>query len=62
MTFPVLVLTFAYFYFTTRTLAQGEFEAYVPYKEHSPNNDFIKFYKMKNTLFGKDISSKKTYQ
>jgi hypothetical protein len=40
----------------------GEFEAYVPYKGHVSENDFISFYEMENTFFEKDINNKKIYQ
>jgi hypothetical protein len=39
----------------------GEFEFYVPYKNHKTENDFVKFYKHKKTLFQKDIAKKKLY-
>lgn len=42
--------------------AGGEFEGYVPYKGHTSNDDFIRFYKMENTFFEKDISSQQLYQ
>lgn len=40
----------------------GEFEFYVPYKGHKTENDFVKFYKDKQTLFQKDIKKKKLYK
>jgi hypothetical protein len=40
----------------------GEFEAYVPYKGCLNENDFIKFYKLKNTFFSKDVARMKLYK
>jgi len=40
----------------------GEFEAYVPYKGSKNENDFIKFYKLKNTFFSKDVAKMKLYK
>lgn len=42
--------------------ANGEFEAYVPYKGHASEKDFIRFYNGENTFFEKDIRSQKIYQ
>ncbi len=42
--------------------ASGEFEFYVPYKGQTTETDFIKFYKLPQTIFGKDAASKKLYQ
>lgn len=42
--------------------ASGEFEFYVPYKGQTTETDFIKFYKLPQTIFGKDIAGKKLYQ
>ena len=42
--------------------SNGDFEAYVPYKKHVSEKDFIRFYNQENTFFEKDISSKKIYQ
>jgi hypothetical protein len=40
----------------------GQFEYYVPYKGHSTNEDFIKFYKADQTFFQKDVAKQKLYQ
>lgn len=42
--------------------ANGEFEYYVPYTGEASKNNFIEFYKNKNTFFQKDIADKKLYQ
>jgi len=40
----------------------GEFEYYVPYKNHLTSNDFVKFYKADKTLFQQDVAKEKIYQ
>jgi hypothetical protein len=40
----------------------GELEAYVPYKGCKNENDFVKFYKLKNTFFGNDVAAMKLYK
>lgn len=40
----------------------GGFEAYVPYKGHISEQDFIRFYNLEKTLFEKDITGDKIYQ
>jgi Glycosyl hydrolase family 26 len=42
--------------------SSGEMEYYVPYKGENTAADFTLFYKMENTLFGKDIKTEKLYQ
>lgn len=42
--------------------SSGEFEAYVPYKGHVAEKDFIRFYEQENTLFEKDVRKEKMYQ
>lgn len=42
--------------------ADGEVEFYVPYKGQATEADFIKFYKLPETFFGKDVAGKKLYQ
>ncbi len=39
----------------------GMFEAYVPYKGHSGNDNFINFYKTERTFFQKDVSAMNLY-
>ncbi len=40
----------------------GEFEYYVPYKGHSSQKDFVRFFNMEKTLFQGDIKKEKLYQ
>ena len=40
----------------------GEFEYYVPYTGHKTTNDFIQFYKMKRTLFQREVTKEKLYR
>lgn len=40
----------------------GEFEYYVPYKNEATEKDFVKFYKARNTLFGKQAKKAKLYK
>ena len=42
--------------------SSGEIEAYFPYRGHVSDKAFIKFYDKENTLFEKDVNSKKIYQ
>jgi len=42
--------------------SSGEFEYYVPYKGHTTEKDFVRFYNMQKTLFESDIKKEKLYQ
>jgi hypothetical protein len=42
--------------------SSGEFEFYVPYKGHTTDKDFVRFYQDKKTLFQKDVNNEKLYQ
>lgn len=42
--------------------ASGEFEYYVPFKDHPSAEDFRLFYNDEQTIFGKDLSKQKIYE
>lgn len=42
--------------------SSGELEYYVPYKGHTTEKDFVRFYNMQKTLFESDIKKEKLYQ